>query len=310
VTHSSSLYRSRTTFEPYPTVLATAPTRRELLFLSATPRPIFAIGDGSEAALNAAWRAALIAQNWGAPVHLLNARGSSSGKSELSRALEDWSRQSFAGRQISNARARGDQTQLDNRAVEGASLLVTHVEDGCRPFEWLLGTRIEQLVRKFSIPVLIVKQPASRPYRRVLVGVKLDPQASELVAGARKVAPGARVDVVHMLGTSYEFRLRLADASEAVVRAHRTRTHHDAYRQMNDLIAAACGHEANAVVPRIVVGSATERLLDMGGAARAGLIVLGKRSRHWLADLFLDRGVACRVLAEAPGDVLFVPTGR
>jgi len=162
-------------------------------------------------------------------------------------------------------------------------------------------------MRKFSIPVLIVKQPASRRYRRVLVGVKLDPQASELVAGARIVAPGARVDVVHMLGTSYEFRLRLADASEAGVRAHRTRTHRDAYRQMNHLIAAACGHEANAVVPRIVAG-APERLLEMRDAARAGLIVLGKRSRHWLADFFLDRGFARRVLLEAPSDVLLVPT--
>ena len=306
--HSSSLYRSQTTFEPYSTVPVTAP-RRGLQFLSATPRPIFAIDDGSEAALNAGRRAALIARNWGVPVHLLNMRGGLTGKSELGCTFEDRSRQAVAVRQLFTASASGDQRHPENGVVEGASLLVTHVEDGCRPFEWLWGTRIEQLMRKFSIPVLIVKQPASRRYRRVLVGVKLDPEASELVAGARIVAPGARVDVVHMLGTSYEFRLRLADASEAVVRAHRTRTHRDAYRQMNHLIAAACGHEANAVVPRIVVGSAPERLLEMGGAARAGLIVLGKRPRHWLADLFLDRGVARRVLAEAPSDVLFVPTG-
>jgi nucleotide-binding universal stress UspA family protein len=305
VPHSFSLYRSQTTFEP----LATAP-RRELQLPSATPRPIVAMDDGSEAALNAAWRAALIAQNWGAPVHLLNARGSSYGKSEPGRALEDWSRQTVAVRQLSTARASGDQRHPENVAVEGASLLVTHVEDGCRPFEWLLGTRIEQLVRKFSIPVLVVKQPASTRYGRVLVGVKLEPQASELVARARMLAPRARVDVVHVLGTSHEYKLRLADAPEAEVRAHRTRNHRDAYRQMNDLIAAACGHEANAVAPRLVVGSAPERLLEMGGAARAGLIVLGKRPRHWLADLFLDHGVARRVLAEAPSDVLFVPTNR
>ena len=306
--HSLSLYRSQTTIEPHPTVLAAGP-RRGLQFLSATPRRIIAIGDGSEAALNAAWRAALIAQNWGAPVHLLDVRKSSSGRSELGGTFEHWLRQTVAVRQLSNARASGGERRPENTALESAGLLVTHAEDGFRYFEWLFGTRIERLVRKFPIPVLIVKQPASRRYRRVLVGVKLDPQASELVAGARIVAPGARVDVVHMLGTSYEFRLRLADASEAVVRAHRTRTHRDAYRQLNDLIEAACGHEANAVVPRIVVGSAPERLLEMGAAARAGLIVLGKRSRHWLADFFLDRGVACRVLAEAPGDVLLVPGG-
>ena len=203
--------------------------------------------------------------------------------------------------------ASEDLMHPENRAVEGAGLLVTHVEDGCRPFEWLFGTRTEQLVRKFSIPVLVVKQPASRRYRRVLVGVKLDPQGSDLVARAMMLAPRARVDVVHVLGTSYEYKLRLADAPEAAVRAHRTRTHRNAYRQMNDLIATACGHAANAVEPRVVVGSAPDRLLEMARATRAGLIVLGKRPGHWLADFFLDRGVARRLLAEAPSDVLLVP---
>ena len=202
--------------------------------------------------------------------------------------------------------ASEDLMHPENRAVEGAGLLVTHVEDGCRPFEWLFGTRIEQLVREFSIPVLVVKQPASRRYRRVLVGVKLDPQGSDLVARAMMLAPRSRVDVVHVLGISYEYKLRLADASEAALRAHRTRTHRNAYRQMNDLITMACGHAAN-VEPRLVAGSAPDRLLEMARATRAGLIVLGKRPGHWLADFFLDRGVARRVLAEAPSDVLLVP---
>lgn len=280
--HSSSLYRFQTTFEPYSTAPVTAP-RRGLQFLSATARPIFAIGDGSKAALNAAWRAALIGQSWGAPVHLLNA-------------------------QLSASRASADQRHPENSALEDAGLLVTHVEDGCRPFEWLLGTCMERLVRTYSIPILVVKQPANRRYRRALVGVKLDPQASELVASARMLAPRAHVDVVHVLRTSHEYKLRLADAPEAVVRAHRTRTQRDAYRMMNDLIAAACGHEANAITPRLVVGSAPDRLLEMGRAARAGFVVLGKRRRHWLGDLFLDRGVARRVLAESPSDVLLVPT--
>lgn len=282
---SSSLYRLQTAFEPYPQ----CPPREwgELQFPSATPQPIVAVVDGSEGALNAAGRAALIAQNWGAPLHVLNARPSSSGAAQP-RSTEN----------------------PENRAVEGAGLLVTHVENGCRPSDWFLGTRIEQLVRKFSIPVLVVKQPASRRYRRALVGVKLEPQASELVARARMLAPRARIEVVHVLGTSSEYKLRLADAPEAAVRAHRTHAHGDAYRKMNDSIAAACGCEANAVTPRLLIGSAADRLLDIGRAAHVGLIVLGKRPRHWLADLFLDRGVARRVLAEAPGDVLLVPTGR
>ena len=57
--------------------LVTAPKRRKPAAQWASSssfrrrQPIVAIVDGSEAALNAAWRAALIAQNWGAPVHVL-----------------------------------------------------------------------------------------------------------------------------------------------------------------------------------------------------------------------------------------------
>ena len=201
----------------------------------------------------------------------------------------------------------GDLMHADNRALADAGLVVTHLQDGCRPSEWLFGTRIEQLVRRFSIPVLIVKQPANRRYRRVLVAVKLDEAASDLAAAAKTLAPRAQVDAVHVLGTSHEYRCRMADVPEAAVRAHRMRTFGDAYRKLNDLIAAGWGREAAAVARRLAVGNAPHRLLEMGSAARAGLIVLGKRPRHWLADLFLDRGIARTVLAEARSDVLLVP---
>jgi nucleotide-binding universal stress UspA family protein len=195
----------------------------------------------------------------------------------------------------------------DHRAVAGAGLLVTHLEEGCRPSEWLFGSRIEQFVRRFSIPVLLVKQPASKRYGQVLVGVKLDAPAGELIAAAKMLAPRAQINAVHVLGTSHEYRLRLAGVSEDAIRAHRTGAYRDAYRKLCDLVMSGRGHEA-AAAPQVVAGNAPHRLLEMGVAARTGLIVLGKRPRHWLADLFLDRGIARTVLAEARSDVLLVPS--
>ena len=271
--HSCSLNRSQTILGPRFPVLDSAP-RRELQLPLATRRPIVVLGDGSAAALNAQWRAALIAEYCGAPVRLLEA---------------------------------GHVMRAGNRAVADAGLLVTHLQEGCRPSEWLFGSRIEQLIRRFSIPVLVVKQPANRRYCRMLVAVKLDEAANDLAAAAMTIAPRAQVDVVHVLGTSHEYRWRIADVPEAAVRAHRMHTFGDAYRKLNHLIAAGWGREAAAVPRRLAVGHAPHRLLEMGSAARAGLIVLGKRPRHWLADLFLDRGIARTVLAEARSDVLLVP---
>jgi nucleotide-binding universal stress UspA family protein len=274
VPHSHSLPRSHAVFDASAAVLATSP-RRELQSRSAAQRPIVVLGDGSEAGLNAARRAARLGQYFGAPVSSL---------SDL---------------------------QAEHRPAAGvqrdARLLVTHIESGWRPSAWFLGSRAEQLLREFSIPVLVVKQPADRPYRRALVAVKLDPRVSELVAAARTLAPRAQVNVVHVLDTSHEYGLRAADVPEAVVRALRTRALGDAYRKLNDRISAAWVHESIGIAARVALGHAPRRLLEMSGAARAGLIVLGKRPRHWLADLLLDRGVARTLLAEAQSDVLLVP---
>jgi len=76
---------------------------------------------------------------------------------------------------------------------------------------------------------------------------------------------------------------------------------------VNGLIAAVHDGTARAIVSRLSVGSAPDRLLQMSQAPRAELIVLGKRPRHWLADLFLDRGMASRMLAEGASDLLLVP---
>ena len=190
--------------------------------------------------------------------------------------------------------------------VAGAALLVTQVGDGFRPFDWLLGTRAERLVRKFSIPVLVVKQPASKRYGRVLVGVDMDRHAAALVAQARKLSGRAQVDVVHVLDTLHESRLRLADAPEVAVRAYRMRLLDDAYKQFDGLFAAAREHETGAI-PHLVFGNAPARLLDMARATRTSLIVLGQRRGHWLADLLLSRGIVQRALAEGPGDVLLAP---
>ena len=244
------------------------------LSLNRPLRPVVVLDDGSEAARNAARRASLIAESLGAPMRVLPIH-------------------------LANAA---------NVAAEDACLLVTHVEEGFRPSEWVFGTRMEQLVREHSIPVLAVKQPASGRYAQVLVGAKLEATDSDLVALAERVAPRSRVNVVHVLWDALEYSLRLADAQEAMVRTHRTRVYGDAYRKLNDLIADAYADPMTVVAPRVVGGHAPHRLLELGAATRTGLIVLGKESKHWFADFFLDSGVPRTVLAEAQSDVLLVPT--
>jgi nucleotide-binding universal stress UspA family protein len=291
---------------PSAAVLA-APSSEGLHLAATQPRPIVAILDGSQGALNAAWRAALIAQDWSVPVHLLCASARSNRTASPMRALHALRRQVSQHLGIT-VTITLTQDLMKSQIAADASLLVTHVADGFRPFDWLLGTRAERLVHKFSIPVLVVKQPTSKRYGRVLVGVDMDSHAAALVAHAKTLSGRAQVDVVHVLDTLHESRLRLADAPEVAVRAYRARLLDDASRQLDQLFAAAREHVAGAI-PHLVFGNAPARLLDMAEATRTGLIVLGQRRGHWLANLFLSRGIVGRMLAEGSSDVLLAPVG-
>jgi nucleotide-binding universal stress UspA family protein len=277
-------------------------------FVSMQPRPVVAIVDGAQGALNAAWQAALIAKEWGVPVHLLCAYPGSGCTAPPMRALHDLRRQVSQHLGITVAISTLTQNLMKSQVAAGAGLLVTHLTEGFRPFDWLLGTRAERLVRKFSISVLVVKQPTSKRYGRVLVGVEMDSHAAALVAHAKTLSGRAQVDVVHVLDPLLESRLRMVDAPEGAIRAYRMRLLDDAYQQIGRLFAAAREHVAGAI-PHLVFGNAPARLLDMAQATRTGLIVLGQRRGRWLADLFLSRGIVQRMLDEGPGDVLLAPVG-
>jgi nucleotide-binding universal stress UspA family protein len=254
-------------FEPPARALAPEP-RLEASWWSATQGAIAVLSDGCAAARNAARRAALISRHTAMPLRVL---------------------------------------QSQHAALRGAGLLVTHVEEGRRLSQWLLGTRIEQLLRDYAVPVLVVKQPATQAYRRVLVGAKLDAGAVELLVAARRFAPFADVDAVHVLGSAHEYGWRGIDVPQAVVRANRALAYGDAYRKLAGLIAASQDRDHEPASPRVLSGYAPQRLVELGAASRANLIVLGRRSRHWLADLLLDRGMARTVVDEGRSDVLLVP---
>lgn len=147
--------------------------------------------------------------------------------------------------------------------------------------------------------------PAAAPYARVLVASDLRPAGADLVRAARRVAPGALLEVVHVLGLDEERVLRELDASEValqIYRQHRAQP----VRQALDRLVEAAGGARGGCATRVEFGRARDMIPRRARAFAADLVVLGAPRGGPLRRLF-GGGVARHVLRSVDCDVLLLP---
>jgi nucleotide-binding universal stress UspA family protein len=263
--------------------------------------------DLSVHSMNAAWRAALVARELGAPVRLLYA---GEDPDEAREALQQLARDigGHLGLRVEAEVAAGDPLAQTIRAARDATLVVLGSRRGNPLRELVLGTQAERLIRLCPVPVLVVKRPATGSYRRVLVAAAFDPQTRAAIAAAARLSRDPRMEVLHALDVRDEIGMRACDVPEVMVRRHRQRAAEQARAALQELVAQA-GTRADAVFPAIGFGEPAAVLLGREQAMRAELLVAGKRTRGLLAD-FLLGSVTQRLLARAKADVLVLPHPR
>ncbi|PEQ12947.1 hypothetical protein B2G71_08910 [Novosphingobium sp. PC22D] len=86
----------------------------------------------------------------------------------------------------------------------GARLIVAGVARYNQVTDYLLGTAIDYLLRKASVPVLVVKQRPKAPYRRILLPVDLSAASRQALLVACAMFPDARIIAVHAFHVGYE----------------------------------------------------------------------------------------------------------
>jgi nucleotide-binding universal stress UspA family protein len=263
---------------------------------------ILALGDATPASDNAAWRAALVARDLGAPLRLLQLRRGRDGAGAVPLAREIRQRIGV----VAHAQTlEGDALKEVMHAARDAQLLVIGTPRGNPLREFVLGTQAERLIRLCRIPVLVVKRAATASYQRVLVPVDLGEDARTVIAAAARVSRDPRMEVLHALPVRREVSLRVSDVSESLLRLQREQAAAHACSVLEERIAQA-GARHHGVLPTVTFGDAAATVLAREQAARAELVVIGKRTRGLLADFFLG-GVTQRVLAAARADVLVLP---
>lgn len=172
----------------------------------------------------------------------------------------------------------------------------------------LLGSTASHLLRKSRWPVLVVKQPALEPYRRVVVAMDFSPVSAAALALARQIAPGAKLVLAHVFELPFEGMLTTAGVRrvdinryQAEVRDHAQLTLHEMARQ-----AGLAPDEYRLDVRHGPAGGILPGLVHQAGA---DLVVMGKHGTHVTEELLLG-SVTKRMLAESAGDVLVVVDER
>ena len=206
-------------------------------------------------------------------------------------------------------RAGGLSDSLMHAAETVKADLIAMGEPRRKPLRTMLvGTAVERVVRYESVPVLIVKGPPTRPYRRILAAVALDgPSARALRAGAALgLLAGADLTFLHAFWLPGKVAPILAGASESEMAKRLADTARDARIELERFLGGV--GLAGAPTPRMIVeeGKPATVIKEVVRRLRPDVVLMGTGRRGALSRLFLG-SVAEEVLSDAACDVLVVP---
>lgn len=195
--------------------------------------------------------------------------------------------------------------EIIRRAREGAiDLIVVGAHGAGYLPDLLLGTTAEKVVRKGDRPVLVVKRPARRDYRTLLVAVDLSPASRDALEFAMALAPAASCHLVHVRPELPEHRLALVASSREERLRYRRAELAGATADLERFLAPLelGGRRVRSVVR---VGRPSERILDVAAGVGADLIAAGATGRSGLPYILLG-SVTEHLMREAACDVLAV----
>lgn len=289
-----------------------------------TIRQVLVATDFSGAATNAAERAARVAAEHDAALRILHvvsepalavfrdeywvpARTEQRLRSHAQTRLEELrARLSSAHRIAATQELRVGVTRAAIvEAAADADLLVLGARGTNPVIDSLIGTTATRVLRAVRSPLLIVKQQAAAPYTRVLAAVDFSPHAAPTLAAADRLAPRARIAVLHAFEVPFAGLLHLADAPEQKVAAWRALTRDRAYADLRQLVATRAGGTSRWL-ELVEQGDPAPVILKTADDMDADLIVLCKHGRSLVEETLIG-SVTRRTLANARCDLLVVP---
>jgi nucleotide-binding universal stress UspA family protein len=200
-------------------------------------------------------------------------------------------------------------TIKDFAAQHDVDLIVVGGFSGHLVRRMVLGSTASQVVRRSTCPVLVVRLPAVRDYRRVLIAVDFSPASATSIQLAQELAPEAELVLIHVAALPLQAQMRYAGVSEEQIEQYRTEARSRATWSLEQVVRAA-GLEPGGHAAIVVDGDPVEQIRTHSEDADCDLVVVGKHGAHRIEEVLLG-SVTLGLLSSCSRDVLVVgdPTG-
>jgi nucleotide-binding universal stress UspA family protein len=282
-------------------------------------RSILAATDFSVDAERASRRAALLAGILGARLELLHVVSGSAMASlaglapslgNVGERLLDDARRTMdaASASLPGVEARVETGEIPERILQAAAshdLLVLGARGAGSLQEAFLGTTAGRLLLGAKCAILVVKAGPQAGYARVIVPCEYAPPARRALELALKVAPGARITMLHAHeGLDAQQLLRASVKREDI---ENLRAAAEA-RTLAWLAGLGNGLEgAGTLETKVKFASPRRAILEVAQEEGADLIVMGKQGRSKPRDMFLG-SCTRQIVDQATCDVLVAPS--
>lgn len=187
---------------------------------------------------------------------------------------------------------------LSVAASEGADLIVTGVARDEPLGRYILGSTVERLARRSTIPLLIVKARV-RPYDEIVVATDFSLPSRHALAAAAQLFPQAALTLLHAWELPFAGFLDKGDVRDEWKALEQ--------KACDEFVAQSGLSDEQRGRLQVLVehGSAESLVYSYMLDQNVDLVVLGAHGRSGLFDARLG-GRAKRILEYAPGDILLV----
>ncbi len=277
--------------------------------MAAKIQTILLATDLTERCEPAARRAAALALQWGARLHVLSVLSPTllmDDDDEEDRILLAQTRERLeqqygrSGAAVHVLIAPTSAAILDIAQQVSADLIVTGPSDSSFLQHTLLGDTLSALMKASPAPVLLVRNPADRQYRKLVAATDLsDASRAPVELAAELFGDSGRLTIFHAFDTPFRMFVSDSGAYEAGVRD-------GVIYEIREALAAWAIPNATEVPVVAQWGEPSQKLADFVDRELVDLVVTGTQGRSGLLDVLLGsvaRAIADRVRC----DVLLVP---
>lgn len=185
-----------------------------------------------------------------------------------------------------------------------ADLIVMRAHQKRSIIEKIIGSTTDRLIRTSTVPVLVVKRPATQEYQRIVVCVDRADKSSDPTMSVAALFPQALLNLTHAIYISAQFEALMlrAGSGTQTLSTHIKQLESQAKTHLFEL-AKALEPRPLRTITRVVYGDPAKTLVRATWNAKVDLIVLGPSSTSTIRQTLLG-SVSRHVLHSAACDVL------